>query len=163
MGWSDKIITIYELAIMRLKLREKINNYKNVMNCKSTIALMLFSAFLLESCDPVFSLQFINKTNGPAKVKFLMDSKNKIRCFQQVSVGDSIVLNLKGKDSISIIQCDIGTWSDDKIVELAKSIKSLEIETTEIKTVFKTSKSIEDILKNNTEGVLNTEIVIEIE
>jgi len=124
---------------------------------------MFFSAFLLESCDPVFSLEFINRTNAPAKVKFLMDPKNEIRCFKDVSVGDSIVLTLKGKDSISIIQCSIGTWSDEKIVELAKSIKSLEFETTETKTVFKTSKSIEDILKNNTEGVLNTKILIEIE
>lgn len=125
--------------------------------------LFLIFAISLVSCDPVHTLNFINTTEANAKVKINLKTESEDHRLRSVSVGDSIVFNLKQKDTASI-DYGIGTWSGREIAELASSIKTIEIETAEIKTIYKTKKSIENMLENNIDGFLvKTEIVVEID
>lgn len=125
----------------------------------------LFFLFVISliGCDPVHNLNFINTTEANAKVKINLKPETEGYKLRSISIGDSIVFNLKQKDTASIYY-GIGTWSDKDIDHFANSIKNIEIETSEIKTIYKTKKSIKNILKNNIEGFwFKTDIIVEIE
>lgn len=84
---------------------------------------------------------------------------------EYASDSDSVVVLIKAKHS-EVIHFGIGTWSDSSVSELADALQSLEIETGDIKTVYKTEKSIETFLKENRNGFINgwqKEIEIDIE
>ena len=133
----------------------KIKYYKNI------ISIFIICIFLT-SCDPPHFIDFVNKTNGNAKVKLKLNPKIENFDLNEIAIGDSIVFNLKQKDTANI-HFGIGTWSDNEIKEAVKSIKSIEIETEDLKTVYKTEKSMYIILQNNTEGfIFKKRIEIEI-
>lgn len=131
---------------------------------KLRFALILLTATLLTSCDPPHYIIFVNNTMNDSKVKFIVkpDAINDFAPYQEIT-GDSIVFNLKQKDTADL-GFGIGTWSDYEINTIANSIKSLEIETHEIKTIYKTPSAIKNLLKDNLKGLVwKTEIAIEIE
>ena len=70
---------------------------------------------------------------------------------KELAKGDSIVLNLK-PNSTEYIYCGMGTWSESEVDNIAKGIKNIEIETKDIKTVYKRRNSIIEILKDNRKG-----------
>ena len=120
---------------------------KNIIKLFTLTFLLCF----LVSCDPVHTIDFINKTDSNVKVKINLNPKVENYRLKEVSSGDSIVFNLKQKDSANIY-FGIGTWSEGQIEELTNSISNIEIETKDIKTVYKTKKAIKNILENNTHG-----------
>ena len=133
----------------------KIKYYKKIMS------LFVICIFLV-SCDPPHFIDFVNKTNGNAKVKLNLNPEINNSDLGRIAIGDSIILTLKKKDTANI-DFGIGTWSDKQIKEVVKSIKSIEIETDDIKTIYKTENSIKNILQNNTEGfIFKSRIEIEI-
>jgi len=120
---------------------------------------------LLISCDPPHYINFINTTKENTKVKINLQSNPWESAFTKFAIGDSIVFNLTTKDTATI-NFGIGAWSDEGIKEVVKDIKSVEIETSEIKTIYKTHESIEKLLIENKKGMIGgweTEIRIEIE
>lgn len=125
-----------------------------------TISFVSFSLF---SCDPGRVIDFVNQTEAPAKIKIMINDKNTSQGLEEISKGDSIVFHLKPK-SRENIYCGMGTWSGSEINRIAKGIKSIEIETEDIKTVYKSKSSITEILKNNREGFFwktKIEIIVE--
>ena len=132
------------------------------MKTRFIIIFILFLTNFLVSCDPIHNIDFVNKSNSEAKIKINLISKNENYDLKQNAIGDSIVFNLK-KDSIANIYFGIGSWDKKEINELTKSIKSIEIETKDVKTIYKSQNSMNEILNNNIEGIfMKTVIQIEI-
>lgn len=132
---------------------------KNIIKF-STITFLFF--FLI-SCDPIHNIDFINKTDSDIKVKINLNPKVENYYLKNVSTGDSIIFNLNRKDTADIY-FGIGTWSDSEINELTNSINNIEIETKDIKTIYKSKKAMINIFENNKHGFLfNTNIEIGIE
>ena len=132
------------------------------MKIKSKLITVIFLAFLVTSCDPIHYINFINNTDSTAKIKSNLNPKIENYDLQQIATGDSIVFYLKQKDTARI-DFGIGNWSDKEINELTESIKSIEIETQEINTIYKTQKAMNNILENNRNGfVFRSEIKIEL-
>jgi hypothetical protein len=132
---------------------------KNIIKF-STITFLFF--FLI-SCDPIHNIDFINKTDSDIKVKINLNPKVENYYLKNVSTGDSIIFNLNRKDTADIY-FGIGTWSDSEIDELTNSINNIEIETKDIKTIYKSKKAMINIFENNKHGFLfktNIEIGIE--
>ena len=132
------------------------------MNIRIKIVLIFFLANIFTSCDPVHNMEFINKSNSEVKVKINLVSKNENYDLMQNAFGDSIVLNIK-KDSIKHIGFGIGVWDEKEIIELTKSMKSIEIETKDIKIIYKSKNAMNEILNNNVKGIVfkkNIEIEI---
>lgn len=126
--------------------------------------LILFLANSLVSCDPIHDIEFVNKSKSKSetKVKINLIPKNENYFLNENAIGDSIILNIK-KDSIANVFFGRGTWNKEGINELTKSIKSIEIETKDIKTIYKSKNSMNEILNKNTKGFLfKTLIEIEI-
>ncbi|MFB9077198.1 hypothetical protein ACFFLS_02840 [Flavobacterium procerum] len=120
--------------------------------------LMLFLlAFLFTSCDPAQSLFFVNKEKGNAKVKLILNSKVINEELDKIKTGDSIVFHLKpaGTEESDVqIYFGMGTWRDSEIIEVAKSIKSIEIENDDNLIVYKSEKTITKLLLQNQEGLI---------
>ncbi len=112
--------------------------------------LTFFLSFLV-SCDPAQTISFINKTDSSIKVKINLNPKVEHYRLKEVSTGDSIIFNLKRKDTANIY-FGIGTWSDSEIDELTNSINNIEFETKDIKTIYKSKKAMRTILENNKHG-----------
>jgi hypothetical protein len=122
-----------------------------------------FLVIFLVSCDPAHDIVFTNNTNSVTKVKFKLNPKFKNYRLSESITGDSIVLNLKPKDTANLY-FGIGVWNDKEIDQLCNSIISLEIENNDLKTVYKSKKTIKNILENNQEGFWwKTRIAIEVE
>lgn len=131
---------------------------------KSKILYVISFGLLFTSCDPPHYINFINTTKTNAKVKINLESHRAETAFSEIAIGDSIVFNLQSKDTANI-NFGIGTWGDEEIHEIVKDIKDLEIETSEIKTIYKTQESIKALLIENRKGFRSgweTEIRIEI-
>lgn len=120
---------------------------KNIIRLFTLTLLLSF----LVSCDPAHNIDFINKSDSNVKVKITLNPKVENYRLKEVSSGDSIVFNLKQKDTANIY-FGIGTWSDGEIEELINSINNIEIETKDIKTLYKTKKAMKNILEKNTHG-----------
>lgn len=124
---------------------------------------LTFILFFLVSCDPAHDISFINKTDSSIKVKINLNPKVEHYRLKEVSTGDSIVFNLKRKDTAGI-NFEIGSWSDSEIAELTNSINNIEFETKDTKTVYKSKKAMKNILENNKHGFwFKTKIEIGIE
>ncbi|MGH2666387.1 hypothetical protein [Flavobacterium sp.] len=121
------------------------------MKIKSKLLVLSFLAIIIVSCDPPHYIDFVNNSNSIVKVKLNLNSKVESYRLKEIATGDSIVFNLKQKDTANI-HFGIGSWSDAKIDELTKSIESIEIDTREIKTTYKTKSSIKTLLQNNRHG-----------
>jgi len=77
-------------------------------------------------------------------------------------MGDSIVFNLNKKET-SRISFGIGQWSDSEIQNIVKSIKNIQIETNDVKIIYKNKNSIQNLFIKNREGlILQSKIEIEI-
>lgn len=121
----------------------------------------LISVFLV-SCDPPHYIDFVNNSNSKAKVKFNINTELGNSDLRYLATGDSIVLNLKPKDTATV-ELGIGQWSDKEIESVTNSIDKIEIETNNVSTIYKTKDSIKNILENNVEGILlKSRIEIEI-
>lgn len=132
------------------------------MNKRIFIVLIVALTNLLLSCDPDHNIDFVNKSNYEAKIKINLNSNNENYDLKQNAIGDSIVFYLK-KDSIANIDFGIGLWDKKEINEIVRTIKNIEIETKDVKTIYKTEKSMNEILYNNVKGVfMKTNIQIEI-
>lgn len=132
------------------------------MKLNNKIVLISLCSMFLISCDPPHYIDFVNNSTSNAKVKLNLNSKMKNYDLDEIAIGDSIIFNLKQKDTANI-DFGIGTWSDNQIKEVVNSIKSIEIETEDVKTVYKTEKSMKNILEKNREGfIFKTKIEIEI-
>lgn len=117
---------------------------------------------ILLSCDPPHDIDFINRTDSEAKIRIKINSKTENVVFRGTHLGDSIVFNLKPKDTANIY-FGIGTWSDSEINEVTNSIENIEVESKDIKTMYKSKKSITEFLKDNRKGFWwHTNIEIEI-
>lgn len=126
------------------------------------MVLLFVMANLLMGCDPIHYIEFVNNSNSAAKVKLYLDPKVENYDLKYSSEGDSIVFELKQKDTTRI-DFGIGQWSDKEIETISKSIKSIEIETKDMKTFYKTKNAIKNILKENVAGiVVQSKIEIEI-
>lgn len=130
---------------------------------KSTLKLsaLLFAIFSLTSCDPSHDIFFTNKTASNVKVKINLE-QNKQQDFRIIATKDSIVFYLP-KDSVAHIPFGIGNWSQKEITTATNSIKSIEVETSDIKTIYKSKKAIKSLLEENVHGaVFKSMIDIEI-
>lgn len=138
-------------------------NSKNIfMKKKSKLITVLILAFLVTSCDPIHYINFINNTDSTAKIKLNLNPKVENYDLQQIATKDSIVFYLKQKDTARI-DFGIGDWSGNEIGKLTSSLKSIEIETRDINTIYKSKKAMNTILENNRYGFgFKTEIKIEI-
>lgn len=121
---------------------------RNIQKLLPLSFLMLF----LVGCDPPHDIDFVNLTDAEAKIKIKINPKIEPNPFRENLESDSIVFNLKPKDTASIY-FGIGTWSDREVNEVVKSIETIEVETKNIKTIYKTKESISDILKENQKGL----------
>ncbi|WP_445452914.1 hypothetical protein [Flavobacterium sp. 25HG05S-40] len=115
------------------------------------LSTLSFLLMLLFSCDPPHNIDFINRTDSEAKIRIKINSKTKNVVFRGTHPEDSIVFNLKPKDTANIY-FGIGTWSDSEINEVANSIENIEVESKDIKTMYKSKKSIIEFLKDNRKG-----------
>ncbi|QYS87650.1 hypothetical protein JJC03_07580 [Flavobacterium oreochromis] len=116
------------------------------MKIKLKLLVLTLFAIIITSCDPPHYIDFINNSDSIAKVRLNLKSKVESFDLEEIATGDSIVFNLKSKDTANI-HFGIGEWSDISIEEVTKSVKSIEIETQEIKTIYKTENSIKNLLK----------------
>lgn len=132
---------------------------KNIVKLFFLVSLLV----LFTSCDPSHDIFFKNKTASNVKVKINLEPKAEMEDLKGIQTRDSIVFILK-KDSIGHISFGIGNWSEKQLNLVTKSIKTMEIETSDIKTVYKSKKAIFSVLKENVHGGLNkTDIEINIE
>jgi hypothetical protein len=132
------------------------------MKLIARILLTCLLFVLTASCDPIHYIDFVNISQSNAKVKLSINSKTENYDLSRIAIGDSIVFNLKPKDTANI-DFGIGNWSDKEIDEVLNSIKNIEIETEDITTIYKTKNSIKSILANNREGfLLRSRIEIEV-
>lgn len=130
---------------------------------KSKLLILIVILTLFTSCDPSHDIYFINKTDSNVKVKISLEPKADMYELTQIATHDSIVLNVK-KDSIAMISFGIGNWSAKQISLATNAIKSIEIETNDIKTIYRSKKAIHSILDKNVHGAINkTDIEINIE
>ncbi|WP_125722634.1 hypothetical protein [Flavobacterium ustbae] len=84
----------------------------------------------------------------------------------QVIKGDSIVFTIKSgnpKETEKFIYFGKGRWREDKIYEIAKSIKSLEIENADKKIIYKSQKAINNLFLNSKKGILFKSIEISVD
>jgi len=98
------------------------------------LLFLIVLTFSLFSCDPGHDINFINGTESQVKIKIVLRPNNRCQSLTELSKGDSIVYNLKPKDT-AVIYCGMGTWDDDDIKITANGIKNIEIETKDIKTI----------------------------
>lgn len=115
------------------------------------ISTLAFLLVVLVSCDPAHDIEFTNNTNSAAKIKFKLNPKFKNYRLSESITGDSIVFNLKPKDTANLY-FGIGVWDDEEIDQLCNSIISLEIENNDLKTIYKSKRTIKNILENNQKG-----------
>ncbi len=135
---------------------------------KKLIFLILFIlGFLFMSCDPAHNLNFINNGSIATKVKIKIDPQTEEYGLNEYKNGDSIVFNLKPaltKDNQFQMFFGIGTWHEKEVIEISKSIKSIEIENINYKIVYKSQAAIAKILQQNVKGSwMKTEIDINID
>lgn len=124
------------------------------------------TAFLLISCDPSQGILFTNKGESNVKVKLLVNSKVKNDQIDEVKKGDSIVFSLiphNPDEKQGYIYFGRGRWSDEQIIGITKSIKSIEIENDNYKIVYKSSQAIHDLLKENYNGIIMKSLNIKID
>lgn len=124
--------------------------------------LAVFILICLTSCDPSQNINLVNNTDSEVYFKLKIEHDTKNYELKQLSQGDSIVVNVGSKKN-EMLSFAIGDWSGNTVVELANSIKSFEIKTKDITTIYHSKSSIEKILKDNREGLfLKTMIEIEV-
>jgi hypothetical protein len=118
--------------------------------------ILFFFCFLLTSCDPVRNITFMNKTSSDVKVKIHLNPEVEnytSNILKSKSNGDSIVFNLKQKNTVKI-SFGAGVWSDPIIDEFSNSIYNIELDTKDVKTIYKTPESVKKLLKDNKHGFL---------
>ncbi|AYN02750.1 hypothetical protein [Flavobacterium sp. 140616W15] len=119
--------------------------------------ILLFFCLLLTSCDPIRNLNFINKTDSDVKIKINLNPEAKSytsSVIKDKSNGDSIVFNLKQKNTVKI-SFGAGVWSDPIIDDFSNSVNTIEFDTKNIKTIYKTPESVKKLLKDNKHGFLH--------
>lgn len=132
---------------------------RNILKFSTLIFFLLF----LVSCDPSRDINFINKTESPIKIKIKVGANNTSESLKKASVGDSIVFKV-APNATQNLYCGMGTWSENEVDEKVKGIENIEIETKDIKTIYKSTNSITKILKDNRKGWWwKTKIEIEVE
>ena len=128
----------------------------------STYITALFILISLTSCDPSQNINLVNNTDSEVYFKLKIEHDTKNYELKQLSQGDSIVVNVGSKKN-EMLSFGIGDWSGNTVGELANSIKSFEIKTKDITTIYHSKSSIEKILKDNREGLfLKTMIEIQV-
>jgi len=129
--------------------------------------LFLFlTAFVLTSCDPSQGILFTNKGESNVNVKLIINSQFKNDILDEMKKGDSIVFNLiphNPDEKLGHIYFGRGRWDDDKIIEITKSIKSIEIENDNYKVVYKSQKAIHNLLKENYKGIIMKSLNIKVD
>jgi hypothetical protein len=99
----------------------------------------------------------MNKTGSDVKVKIHLNPEVKnytSNILKSKSNGDSIVFNLKQKNTVKI-SFGAGVWSDPIIDEFSNSIYNIELDTKDVKTIYKTPESVKKLLKDNKHGFLH--------
>lgn len=137
--------------------------FKKNMKTHYQLIILLFFSILFVSCDPAQNMDFINKTDYNVKVKIVLNPKVENFRLKEIATNDSIVFNLKEKDTANIY-FGLGTWDDKEVEVVVNSIKNISIETTEIITIYKSKKAMMNFFENGKEGFWwKTRIVLEIE
>jgi len=134
------------------------------MKTKTALKILFACTLLvfLFSCDPPYYIDFVNNSNSNAKVRLNLNHKNENYRLKDLAMGDSIVFNLNKKET-SRISFGIGQWSDSEIQNIVKSIKNIQIETNDVKIIYKNKNSIQNLFIKNREGlILQSKIEIEI-
>src|SRR6476620_3062898 len=99
-----------------------------------SIFLVILFSFI--SCDPPHNIYFINQTDAQAKIKIKVNPKAENNDLRQMVEGDSIVFNLKARDTAAL-DFGIGVWDDNEIDFVVNAIEKMEVETKDIKTTYK--------------------------
>ncbi len=84
------------------------------MKPKAKVLLTCLFSVLIVSCDPPHYIDFVNISKSNAKVKLNINPKTENYDLRRIAIGDSIVFNLKPKDTANI-DFGIGNWSDKEI------------------------------------------------
>lgn len=132
---------------------------------KVNFLFLFVTAFVLTSCDPSQGILFTNKGESNVKVKLIINSQFKNDILDEMKKGDSIVFNLiphNPDEKLGHIYFGRGRWDDDKIIEITKSIKSIEIENENYKVVYKSKKAIHNLLKENYKGIIMKSLNIKV-
>lgn len=133
---------------------------------KVNFLFLFLTAFLLISCDPSQGILFMNKGEGNVKVKLIINAKVKNDRLDEMKKGDSIVFNLiphNPEEKSGHIYFGRGRWDDEKIIEISKSIKSIEVENDNYKIVYKSQQAINNLLKENYNGIIMKALNIKID
>lgn len=124
---------------------------------KLNVFLVFNLAFLFASCDPAQNITFINKGKSDLKVKLIVNSQIKNEALDGIKKGDSIVLNIKSgnpEETEKFIYFGKGRWREDDIYENVKAIKSIEIENTDNKIIYKSQDAINNLFLKSKKGIL---------
>lgn len=116
------------------------------------LSILTFLFTLLTSCDPSQDIHFVNKTDSNVKVKIILEPDVKSESLKELVTKDLIVFDLM-KDSIAVVDCGMGTWSESEVIRFTNSIKSIEFDTKDITTIYKSKKLIKNILEENEKGI----------
>jgi hypothetical protein len=133
---------------------------------KVNFLFLFLTVFLLISCDPSQGILFTNKGESNVKVKLIINSKVKNDPIDEMKKGDSIVFNLiphNPEEKLGHIYFGRGRWDDEKITEISKSIKSIEIENDNYKIVYKSQQAINNLLNENYNGIIMKSLNIKID
>lgn len=133
---------------------------------KTSFLFLLILGITLTSCDPSQGILFTNKGESNAKVKLIINSEVKNDQLDKMKKGDSIVFNLvphNPEEKEGHIYFGRGRWNDENINEISKSIKSIEIENSNYKIVYKSQKAIQNLLKDNYKGIIMKSLNIKID
>lgn len=133
---------------------------------KVNFLFLVLTAFIVTSCDPSQGISFTNKGESNVKVKLIINSKVKNYQIDKMKKGDSIVFNLiphNPDEKQGYIYFGKGRWDDEQIIEISKSIKSIEIENDNYKIAYKSPQAINDLLKENHNGIIMKSLNIKID
>jgi hypothetical protein len=133
---------------------------------KVNFLFLFLTAFLLISCDPSQGILFTNKGESNVKVKLIINPKVKNDQIDEMKKGDSIVFHLiahNPDEEQGYIYFGRGRWNDEKIIEITKSIKRIEIENDNYKIVYKSQQAINNLLQENYKGIIMKSLNIKID
>ncbi|MBS7255597.1 hypothetical protein [Flavobacterium branchiicola] len=133
---------------------------------KIYFAMLLTSAITSTSCDPSQNMLFTNNSKSNVKVKLIVNAEVKNEQLDEIKKGDSIVFNLipqNAEKNQGLIYFGRGRWNEETMVEISKSIKSIEIENEDKKIIYKSQNEINNLFFENKKGLLFKSIDITID
>ncbi|MFK7932128.1 MAG: hypothetical protein AB8G22_01380 [Saprospiraceae bacterium] len=133
---------------------------------KGIILPVLFSLFLLTSCDPGQILRIENQANSEANIQFVFKTDKAIYEFEDLRTGDTLNLKLAAaaENSVKEFHFGIGHWQVQGMMDsLVQMVESLEIQTAESTQTYQGTAQLEAFFKERITGRMEEVILITVE